>query len=149
VGGICHLGRGHRRFNAVDDGDGREIDFPAYASTFRVRRPGGGIIGLSMLISFRGGRSRGPGGEFLGLAVSNIVTGSGCQHDGSRLPTTVFVLEMFSSSIYLGAYLVLVFGFYRHYLLRYGPPSTSSATRPPARRPDDLLIPGHYPTRLH
>jgi hypothetical protein len=90
-----------------------------------------GIVGLSMLISFRGGALAWPWWGFLGLAVSNIVYEA---LDASMMaaasPITGFILEMFSELIYLGAYLVLAFGFYRYYLLlRYGPALDEPAKR--------------------
>jgi hypothetical protein len=82
-----------------------------------------GIVGLSMLIAFRGGALAWPWWGFLGLAVSNIVYEA---LDASMMAaastTAIFVIEMFSELIYVAAYLVLAFGFYKHYqLLRYGP----------------------------
>lgn len=91
-----------------------------------------GIVGLSMLISFRGGALAWPWWGFLGLAVSNIVYEAlDASMMASASTTTLLVLELFSELIYLGAYLVLVFGFYKYYLLlRYGPPVGELAMRP-------------------
>jgi hypothetical protein len=95
-----------------------------------------GIIGLSMLITFRGGALAWPWWGFLGLAVSNVLYAA---LDASMMaaasPTTILVLEMFSELIYLGAYLVLVFGFHKHYqLLRYGPAVDRPAPRSPKQQ---------------
>jgi hypothetical protein len=91
-----------------------------------------GIVGLSMLMAFRGGALAWPWWGFLGLAVSNIAYEAlDASMMASASTTTIFILEMFSELIYLAAYLVLVFGFYKQYLLlRYGPPVGEPATRP-------------------
>lgn len=95
-----------------------------------------GIVGLSILITFRGGALAWPWWGFLGLAVSNVIYAA---LDASMMTTasatTILALELLSELIYLGAYLVLVFGFYKHYqLLRYGPAVGEPTAQPPTRQ---------------
>jgi hypothetical protein len=82
-----------------------------------------GIVAISMVMVFRGGALAQAWWGFVALAVSDILFEL---LDASMMASvsmsTRFVLELFSELIYLGAYLVLAFGFYNHYLLlRYGP----------------------------
>ena len=93
-----------------------------------------GIVGLSMLIAFRGGALAWPWWGFVGLAVSNIVYEVlDASMFASASTTTLLILEMLSELSYLGAYLVLAFGFYKHsLLLLHGPRLNQPAARPSA-----------------
>lgn len=92
-----------------------------------------GILGVSMLIAFQGGALAWPWWGFVGLAISDIVYAVlNASMGPPASPGTVSIPELISELIYLASYLVLGFGFYKHYLLlQHGPRLDEPATRPP------------------
>jgi len=103
---------------------GDQLTFPTFVQYFfGFADLAVGIVAISMLMVFRGGALARSWWGFVALAISDILYEAlDASMMASVSPSGKFILQLFSELIYVGAYLVLVYGFYTHYqLLRYGP----------------------------